>query len=209
MSHLEMESFWETTYSWNDFEGWFDTIAYDGDNLHKTITLSPAGDGEGSPHIFSNKEDAYYPTCFESVVGITGVCDGEYGLQSWFRYFSANSGYGVDATSIHMQTEIAWSIIEGSSSFAGTCNAVAITTGIIALIKQLYRPVTIQQMQNTLRYTGDEAGEPPTYYGGEVSGAYSTIEIYTEYGNYGTYYIGWGIIDAYESYWYVADNFIP
>ncbi len=209
MSNLEMESFWGTTYNWNDFEGWFDTIAYDGDNLHKTITLSPAGEEEISPTIFTDKEDANYPTCFESVIGITGIYDGENVEQSWYKYYSANSGYGVDATSIHMQTEIAWNIIEGSSSFAGTCNAVALTTGIIALIKQLYRPVTIQQLQTTLRYTGDEMGEPPIYYGGEVSGAYSTIEIYFENGYFGPDYIGWGIIDAYESYWYVADNFIP
>ena len=97
--------------------------------------------------------------------------------------------------------------------FAGTCNAAVFVSGIVAILKQVYDPLTVTQLQNTIQYTADEEGDSPKNYGSESGGSYESYNPYNEsyyYGSYpGTYRIAWGIIDIYEAYLYVIDNIIP
>ena len=128
-----------------------------------------------------------------------------------------NNGYGIDVAALDNYTRLPWTILSTPgrdyNKFDGTCNAAVFVAGIVALLKQVYDPLTIAQLQETLRYTGDAEGDSPKNYGEESSGAHQSLDPYDasiDFGYYpGNYRIAWGIIDAYEAYLYVCDNIIP
>jgi hypothetical protein len=133
-----------------------------------------------------------------------------HGSNSWLKVYEANYGYGIDIASIYYNTTIAWEIHPNKCDFDGTCDAAALTAGMLALLKQRYNPLGINQSQVIFRYTGDQLGYPPINNETEMSGYYSGIEIYTENQGYQQYgdLIGWGILDAYEAYLYMEEYII-
>ena len=128
-----------------------------------------------------------------------------------------NNGYGIDIAALDNCTSLPWNItitpFENYDRFDGTCNAAVFVAGIVAILKQVYDPLTISQLQETLQFTGDPEGTSPKDYGIESGGAFESLNPYDTSINFGTYpgnyRIAWGIIDAYEAYLYIYDNMIP
>ncbi|MHA1829557.1 MAG: S8/S53 family peptidase [Candidatus Heimdallarchaeaceae archaeon] len=198
-----------TSYSWSDFENWFDDIANGGGTNQKVITVAPSAE---EWRTFQNQDNAKFPAALPSVIGATGVYDNTNDEDSWNLEYGDNNGYGIDIAAIDDSTSIPWIIVSGGDKFEGTCNAAVFVAGIAALLKQYYEPLTISQFQTTLRYTGDAEGDSPKNYGNESGGAYESLDPYVEdgFGFYpGTYRIAWGIIDAYEAYLYIKEYIVP
>lgn len=224
---LEFGFFWgDTTYTWNDFENWFDEIANSGGTNRKVITVAPAA---SSMTTYQNTNDARFPAALPTVIGVTGVFDDGWDENSWKFKISFgegfipnvekdNNGYGIDIAALDNYTALPWTIHEtplGSyNKFDGTCNAAVFVSGITAILKQVYDPLTVSQLKTALRYTGDPEGYSPKEYenGDDEGGAHESLNPYVEniFGYYpGNYRVAWGIIDIYETYLYITDNFIP
>jgi len=219
--YLNMPAFWgESCPTWNDFVGWCDDIANGGGVNKKTIIVGPSA---ATGATYQNTNDARFPAALNTTIGVTGVYDNNWGNESWNLKSGSsaeerdNNGYGIDIAALDNCTLLPWNITITSkgeyNKFDGTCNAAVFVTGIIALLKQVYDPLTISQLQETLQYTGDPEGTSPKDYGTENGGAFESLNPYNASVNFGTYpgnyRIGWGIIDAYETYIYVYDNIIP
>ena len=205
--------FWGTTYDFNDFETWFNDVANSGNQNRKVITVAPA---TNYAMTFSQKEYACYPAALESVIGVTGVYDGDNGNSSWLLKTEGEgdcNGYGIDIAAIDYYTSLPWEPMSGIEGIAGSCNAATFVTGITAILKQYYDPLNISKLQETFKNTGDLEGNSPEYYGNEEGGAYESLNPYNEtidFGSYpGNYRIAWGIIDSYETYLYIKDNIVP
>jgi hypothetical protein len=219
--YLSMTNFWGSSCpTWDDFVGWCDDIVNASSSNRKTIIVAPSAVDGTTYHDTTN---ARFPAAFSSTIGVTGVYDDNWGNDSWdLRNGSTtrekdDNGYGIDIAALDNCTVLPWNITSSPlgnyNKFDGTCNAAVFVTGIVAILKQVYDPLTISQLQDTLRYTGDPEGTSPKDYGTESGGAFESLDPYNVSVNFGTYpgnyKIGWGIIDAYETYLYVYDNIIP
>ncbi len=221
-NRLDDTAFWgENLPTWSDFEDWFDYIANDGGLNQKVVIVSPAA---STGTTYQGISDARYPAAFDTTIGVTGVNDDNGGDDSWKlkigdeTLLKDNNGYGIDVAALDNCTNLPWTIAiipdyGPYNIFSDTCNAAVFVTGITALLKQVYDPLTVSQLQEVLQYTGDAEGDSPKNYGTESGGAYESLDPYDEYTNFGTYLgnyrIAWGIIDVYESYLYILDNIMP
>ncbi len=205
--------FWGTTYNFDDYETWFDDIANGGGLNQKVITVAPS---TNQAKTFSQESNACFPASLSTVIGVTGVYDRDNGDSSWKLRTGddgACNGYGIDIAGIDYYTTIPWEPDTDIYEIAGTCNAATFVSGITAILKQYYDPLTISQLQEVLKYTGDAEGDSPKNYGTESGGAYESLDPYDESTNFGyypgNYRIAWGIIDSYETYLYIKDNIMP
>lgn len=197
-------------YDFSDLSDWVDDIANGGGMNRKVIIVAPS-----TEHVltFTDTNNARFPAAFQSTVGVTGINDDTHGNDSWKLILGDDNGYGIDIAAIDDFTTIPWSIGEGGNIFKDVCNSVVFVTGIVALLKQYYDPLTISQLQQTFKNTGDTEGDSPKNYGEESGGSYFSLNPYDENFNFGTYpgnyRIAWGIIDAYETYLYIKNNIVP
>ncbi|MCG3255508.1 MAG: S8/S53 family peptidase [Candidatus Heimdallarchaeota archaeon] len=223
---LNYGGFWgDNTYTLDNFKSWFDDIANSGGRNQKVITVAPAA---STGRTYHSEIDARFPAALPSVIGVTGVYDRNWVDYSWmlktgvgdepiFDIEKDNNGFGIDIAAIDNYTTLSWTILEtplgAYNKFDGTCNAAVFVAGITVILKQKYDPLTVLQLQQTLKDTGDVEGDSPLNYGEESGGGYVSLDPYDDsyyFGWYpGNYRVAWGIIDAYETYVYIVENIIP
>jgi len=199
---------WETKFS--DFAG------------NGTITVNAAGNSNTT---WTSSVHAAYPCSFNSTIGVAGVFDSDHGAstnQSWTRGDLTNGGYGVDIAAICNSTSLDWSPVTGVNEFNFTSSATPIVAGVLALLEQYqdnYKSSTdlsVSIVQKLFEETGDALGSAPSSNTTEVGGCLSWLNDaggpypnfpYEYPANFTTYWYGWGIIDAYESFDYFRDNY--
>ncbi|NHJ33727.1 MAG: S8/S53 family peptidase [Asgard group archaeon] len=215
---------WILEDCYDDVESIFHQMATDSQN--PVISVASSGNAAAT---YYTETGAYYPASFSDVIGVTGVPDSEHGDPSdrWNRDSRANTGYGVDVASIYEATTLLWDPVIGEDEFYGTSNSCPIVAGIIAILQDYKSSVdTISEIQTVLENTGDPSGYSPGSF--DADGEYdSFFEVYYNEGpndidcpyqgeldpytnippSWLARFLGWGIIDAYEMYLYIKQNF--
>ncbi|TFG11076.1 hypothetical protein EU534_00140 [Candidatus Heimdallarchaeota archaeon] len=190
---------------------------------HGVLFVSAAGNDGIEMDGLPGDGIGYYPQCFNTTIGVTGVTNSYYYDPNfkWQKESGVNWGFGIDIACISNCTVLDWSPVPNDCEFGGTSNAAPIIAGIMALVEEYqdnYKPandLNIFRAHTTLKYTGDAPNDPPRLQNlTEVAGYYSfvsdeqsTFPYFRNSAIYETYLYGWGIIDAYEFWKYFKNNY--